>query len=307
MSSNEGGGIRIPKRVGYSVFTNDMLPENFSLSARAWGLYIYLSTRPEGWVIRVPHLQKVFTEGRDAIYTALHELVDQGLMVKETYQDNGVPRQRHVLAVPDVRPGDSPNPDFQDSGNQDSGNPETLVTTDSQSGGSPSLSPSPNEMDEAEQVASTLLGATPEDERERANTGEHLRHREVAIRKAQTERPRSLWAEFNPEAAGYLRTDFKREFPLLDWDTVVARFVDFYLDKAPKSNWMVTFFAYATEAHRRAAAERDATGVLKDSMGLPLDPARRRAGDTPEARQERLEAYKQTEQRFAALEEGENE
>lgn len=116
-----------------------------------------------------------------------------------------------------------------------------------------------------------------------------LEHRKtMALDKAQTEKPRKLWATFNPENAGYTRSDFSREFPLLDWKATVARFVDFYLDKSPKTNWMATFFGYAAEAQRRAAEERQQNPRQTDSMGLPADHLARRVGDTEEAMRERL-------------------
>lgn len=94
MSDNTG--IRIGKRRGFTLIYNDMLPEG-EISARAWGVYCYLLSRPEGWECRVSHLRTVFKEGRDAIYTALRELVDVGLMGKEDYIENGLRRQRYVI------------------------------------------------------------------------------------------------------------------------------------------------------------------------------------------------------------------
>lgn len=111
--------IRIPDTLrGYTVIPNGLLPtgEDRSISARSWGIYVYLLSRPPGWECRVRHLQNVFTEGRDALYTALRELVDTGLMVKETYLDKGMPRQRYALS-------DSPDADSQDPGRPDAGSP----------------------------------------------------------------------------------------------------------------------------------------------------------------------------------------
>lgn len=87
-----------------SDLTNDapirVIPDGV-LSARAWGLYVYLLSRPDGWIIRVPHLQSVFTEGREAIYTALNEIHDADLMHYEVVTGDGVPPiKRRVLTVP---------------------------------------------------------------------------------------------------------------------------------------------------------------------------------------------------------------
>jgi hypothetical protein len=65
----------------------------------------------------------VFSEGRDAIYTSLKQLVEVGLMDLETYRnEDGLPRKRYVLVDQDT---DTPNPGFQDTGNQDTGFQDT--------------------------------------------------------------------------------------------------------------------------------------------------------------------------------------
>ena len=94
--------ITVPKRSGYTVIPNGVLPEG-QISARAWGVYAYLLSRPDGWIIRVPHLQTVFKEGRGAIYSAIHELCELGLMVKTTdVIQGGTPVTRFRLVVHEV-------------------------------------------------------------------------------------------------------------------------------------------------------------------------------------------------------------
>lgn len=125
--------IRINKRRGYTVIPNGLLPEG-KITARAWGIYAYLLSRPEGWVIHVRQLQQVFTEGRDAIYTAMRQLRDVGLLEMESYQEDGQPpKKRYVLVDIEAILGDLPDPGFQDTGNQDKGSPDT----DSQDTGLP--------------------------------------------------------------------------------------------------------------------------------------------------------------------------
>lgn len=94
--------ISVPKRAGYTVIPNGILPEG-QISARAWGIYAYLLSRPDGWIIRVPHLQTVFKEGRGAIYTALHELCELDLMTKTVdVIQGGTPVTRFRLVVHEV-------------------------------------------------------------------------------------------------------------------------------------------------------------------------------------------------------------
>lgn len=116
--------IRVGRRRGYTVVENGLLPEGEAkISARAWGVYVYLLSRPPGWIVRPGHLQTVFTEGRDAVYGAIRELVSAGLMVKETYRNEaGLPRQR--FAIPDEPGADSPDTDSQDTGFPDPGFPD---------------------------------------------------------------------------------------------------------------------------------------------------------------------------------------
>lgn len=114
--------IRINKQRGYTVIPNGILPEG-EISARAWGIYAYLLSRPDGWVIHVRQLQKVFKEGRDAIYAAMKQLRELGLLEMESYREPGQPpKKRYVMADMEELLNKSPDPDFQDTGNPDTGN-----------------------------------------------------------------------------------------------------------------------------------------------------------------------------------------
>ena len=120
---------RISKQRGYTVIPNGLLPEG-EVSARAWGIYAYLLSRPEGWVIHVRQLQTIFTEGRDAIYTAMKQLRGAGLLEMESYQEPGQPpKKRYVMVNVEELLQKPPNTDSQDTGNQDRKS-RTLTTTD---------------------------------------------------------------------------------------------------------------------------------------------------------------------------------
>lgn len=119
--------VKVPKRRGYTVIPNGLLPEG-KVSARAWGLYAYLLSRPPGWEVRTSQLGTVFSEGRDAIYTALKQLVSVGLMSLESYRnEEGLPRKRYVLIDPE-QVLKSPNPDFQDTDYQGPEKPGVTTT-----------------------------------------------------------------------------------------------------------------------------------------------------------------------------------
>ena len=128
---SDTASITVTRKRGYTLIYNDLLPGDGVLSARAWGVYCYLAGRPDGWECRASQLRTVFKEGRDALYAALRQLVDVGLMTKQETAEDGLRRTRYVL---DADPGpvrtrrsapetDSQDPGTQDSGIQDSGTP----------------------------------------------------------------------------------------------------------------------------------------------------------------------------------------
>jgi hypothetical protein len=129
---SDNGGIKVTKKRGFTIVYNDMLPDGGVISARAWGVYVYLLSRPDGWECRVHHLKTVFTDGRDSIYSALRELVDAGLMGKETYLDNGLRRSRYTLDADGQTRRSAPDTGSPDVGGPDTGRPgevSTEVTT----------------------------------------------------------------------------------------------------------------------------------------------------------------------------------
>lgn len=132
-STKNQGNIRAAKKRGYTVVPNGVLPEGKQISARAWGLYVYLLSRPDGWKTNAKQLASVFSEGVGAIYTALQNLIDAGLMVKVDYYEGGLKRQRYEQVTPeDVL--ESPDTGFRDLGNRDLENRRVtstyLTTTD---------------------------------------------------------------------------------------------------------------------------------------------------------------------------------
>lgn len=122
------GNVRAAKKHGYTVVPNGVLPEGKKISARAWGLYVYLLSRPDGWKTHAKQLSSVFSEGVGAIYTALQNLVDAGLMVKVEYYEGGLKRQRYEQVSPEEILN-SPDTDFRDLGNRDLEN-RRVTTTD---------------------------------------------------------------------------------------------------------------------------------------------------------------------------------
>src|SRR5699024_5360561 len=78
----------------------------------------------------VRQLQQIFTEGRDAIYTAMKQLREAGLLEMESYQEPGQPpKKRYVMVNVEELIQKPPNTDSQDTGSQDRKS-RALTTTD---------------------------------------------------------------------------------------------------------------------------------------------------------------------------------
>jgi hypothetical protein len=123
-------GIVIERSVhaqGFVVVGNDEARDS-RLSFRARGLHHYLLSLPPGWRVTTAQLGKDNPEGREAIRTALNELVKLGYVTRAKRQDE---RGRWFTTMTvhdkpqDVTPGDDPatatEDGFPGTGNPDSG------------------------------------------------------------------------------------------------------------------------------------------------------------------------------------------
>lgn len=157
-SNANGPGIVVHRKRGYTVVYNDLLPDGGRLSARAWGIFVYLLGRPDGWTCRASHLATVFKEGRDAIYTALSELAALELMEREPYYEGNLRRVRYALHA-------DPEPHKRRSAPEtDSQEPEDLAPVPgSQEPGAPDAdAPGPEMPGQASKEGTTTEVATTE-------------------------------------------------------------------------------------------------------------------------------------------------
>lgn len=108
---------------GFTVLDNRGLncPD---ISFRATGLWAYVKSKPDDWEITVAHLAEQKTEGRDAIYKAIAELVKAGLVVKEHCR-NGGKFGEHRYDFYDY-PQISPLPEKPDTAKPDTAKPDTV-------------------------------------------------------------------------------------------------------------------------------------------------------------------------------------
>lgn len=66
----------------YTVMNNTCLQDP-NMSMKAKGLYAYLMSLPEDWVLHQTELKRHFKDGRDSIRTAVNELIENGYVTKE--------------------------------------------------------------------------------------------------------------------------------------------------------------------------------------------------------------------------------
>ena len=115
---------------GFTVLDNRGLncPD---ISFRATGLWAFVKGKPDDWEIAIAHLAGQKTEGRDAIYKAIAELVKAGLVVKEHCRDGGKfgEYRYDFYDYPQSSPlPGKPLPGKPDTGNPDTGNPPQVNT-----------------------------------------------------------------------------------------------------------------------------------------------------------------------------------
>lgn len=74
---------------GYTQVLNILLYDN-KLSLKAKGMYAYLFSKPNGWQFHNQTMSRDLKESREAITSAINELVESGYLTKERYRDNGI-------------------------------------------------------------------------------------------------------------------------------------------------------------------------------------------------------------------------
>lgn len=74
--------LRVKKRDHPFVQVDKRAIQDQQLSWKAKGLLCYLLSKPDDWTVRISHLKKQSTDGRDSTRTALNELIDSGYIEK---------------------------------------------------------------------------------------------------------------------------------------------------------------------------------------------------------------------------------
>jgi len=79
--------IRVTHEINYIVLQKECL-EDMNLSLKAKGLWAYLLTKPNDWKFYVSQLVTVLKEGKDAIYSAMKELINNGYCQRNIIRDD---------------------------------------------------------------------------------------------------------------------------------------------------------------------------------------------------------------------------
>lgn len=71
----------------FTMVPNAVICDDNRLSWKAKGLYVYLISRPKGWIMRLTDLVNRSKDGRDAVMAALSELEECGLIARGQCRD----------------------------------------------------------------------------------------------------------------------------------------------------------------------------------------------------------------------------
>lgn len=119
--------FRTVKNTNYVCIHKGFL-EDKDLTFRAKGLMTYCLSRIDNWEFHISHLQEVSKEGRDAVYSAIKELINKGYIVREIHREKGKFEKGKYLIyeTPQLKPVTG-NPDMVEplTGNPDTVCPDT--------------------------------------------------------------------------------------------------------------------------------------------------------------------------------------
>ena len=74
------------ERTGFTMIPNALISDS-NITGKAKAIYCYLFSRPDDWTFHVTEISNNFKEGRDAIYSAIGELISTGWIIKTQVKD----------------------------------------------------------------------------------------------------------------------------------------------------------------------------------------------------------------------------
>ncbi len=108
------------------VLINKKFLEDVNLSLKAKGLMAFCMSKPDDWTFNIYQLSKVLKEGRESIYSAFKELIDNGYCVRTQERIHGnFGKSDYVLSEEPNKIAETPCAGNPYTVNPDAGNPDT--------------------------------------------------------------------------------------------------------------------------------------------------------------------------------------
>ena len=112
--------IKAKRRNGFTMVSN-VARMDAGISLKAFGLLTYVMGLPDGWEINVRQLQQAKTDGRDAVYSAINELISAGYCQRRRIYDASnrfagveyIFSDEKLFDEPDTAKPDSDSPDTE--------------------------------------------------------------------------------------------------------------------------------------------------------------------------------------------------
>ena len=73
--------IKVNVKSNFTIIPNDVIV-NPNLTKNAKLILIYLLSKPENWKVQIKDIQSNLAMGRDSVYSALNNLIDNQLMIR---------------------------------------------------------------------------------------------------------------------------------------------------------------------------------------------------------------------------------
>jgi hypothetical protein len=73
----------------FTMIPNELTLDK-NLSAKAKGVYNYLKSKPDNWKFYITEIIEHFTDGKEAIYSAIKELINEGWLIKTVIREKGM-------------------------------------------------------------------------------------------------------------------------------------------------------------------------------------------------------------------------
>ena len=123
-------------KIPFTQVANEVL-NDLKLSAKAKGLYAYLYSKPEGWDFAIDRIANDFVDGRKSINAGLHELEEQGYLLRERQPTGRViyllksqmPKLDIRLVKPNAHLGTLPKRHFAEMGTVSNKDSEVIKST----------------------------------------------------------------------------------------------------------------------------------------------------------------------------------